>query len=140
MTLKQICLQIVRKPRRLDVVMLFHSPASFVHDLSEVLDGWKIDEDQGIRLTIVLMHSIWILTYLKVKVNQYTTNSGVSCCLYLLLDIDMVSPLLTLGLRTPILSSSSCSIKSPLRSIWINLEIQQNILALGYRLSSLPTV
>lgn len=47
MTLKRICLHIVRKPRRLDVIALFHNPSSYLQPLCNVLDGWKWDEDQG---------------------------------------------------------------------------------------------
>ena len=47
MTLKRICLHIIRKPRRLDVLALFHFPGSFLQPLCNVLDTWKWDDDQG---------------------------------------------------------------------------------------------
>ncbi|OJD36145.1 mediator of rna polymerase ii transcription subunit 5 [Diplodia corticola] len=47
MSLKTICNTLSRKPRSLDVMLQYTSPASILQPLCQLLDSWKNDEDQS---------------------------------------------------------------------------------------------
>lgn len=50
MSLKQWCSQLARKPKSLDILMLFNRPEMILQPLCELLDNWQYDEnreDQG---------------------------------------------------------------------------------------------
>ncbi|KAF2085903.1 mediator of RNA polymeras-like protein II transcription subunit 5, partial [Saccharata proteae CBS 121410] len=47
MSLKTICNSLSRKPRSLDVMLQYTSPASILQPLCQLLDAWKNEEDQG---------------------------------------------------------------------------------------------
>ncbi|KAF4314226.1 Mediator complex subunit Med5 [Botryosphaeria dothidea] len=47
MSLKTICNTLSRKPRSLDVILQYTSPASILQPLCQLLDSWKNDEDQS---------------------------------------------------------------------------------------------
>ncbi|KAI1260493.1 mediator complex subunit Med5 [Xylariaceae sp. FL1019] len=47
MHLKALCSQLARKPLALDVMLLFGKPTAILQPLCEVLNNWRIDEDQG---------------------------------------------------------------------------------------------
>ncbi|KAI9793533.1 MAG: mediator complex subunit [Peltula sp. TS41687] len=45
--LKSICTSLAQKPSSLDVILLFVTPAALLQPISELLDGWRYEEDQG---------------------------------------------------------------------------------------------
>ena len=47
MTLKAVCNALCRKPKALDVIMLFTSPSNLLQPLCNTLDKWQDNEDQG---------------------------------------------------------------------------------------------
>lgn len=47
MPLKNLCLQLAKKPLALDVILLFEKPLAILHPLCELLDNWRYEEDQG---------------------------------------------------------------------------------------------
>ncbi|KAI9890697.1 MAG: mediator complex subunit [Vezdaea aestivalis] len=47
MSLKPICLALVRDPLYIDVLMLFNTTGAILRPLCILLDGWRYDDDQG---------------------------------------------------------------------------------------------
>lgn len=47
MSLKTLCLFLVKKPSSLDVMLLFDKPTTILQPICDLLDNWRYDEDQG---------------------------------------------------------------------------------------------
>lgn len=78
MSLKTICNTLSRKPRSLDVMLQYTSPASILQPLCQLLDSWKNDEDQS-ELSIVAIE--YPLTEVQASTSRYMTSSAPCCCL-----------------------------------------------------------
>jgi len=47
MYLKQLSGLLIKKPRAMDVMLQFTSPASILRPLCQILEDWHYDSDQG---------------------------------------------------------------------------------------------
>lgn len=49
--LKSICTSLAQKPSSLDVMLLFVSPAAILQPITELLDAWRYEDDQGMMVS-----------------------------------------------------------------------------------------
>lgn len=82
--LKSICTSLAQKPSSLDVMLLFVSPAAILQPLSELLDAWRYEDDQGTLGSLTTQGSTLIIVTQE-SISQFMKNSDVYyfLCLHL---------------------------------------------------------
>lgn len=80
MTLKGVCNTLSRRPKALDVVMLFTQSVTLLQPLCHILDNWQEHEDQGLSLSRNFAFYI-LANAFQVSIIRYMMSSGVFCSL-----------------------------------------------------------
>lgn len=80
MTLKGICISLVRKSATLDSVALFCPPQTLLQPLCNLLDGWEGHEDQGIR--DICEYALDVVDRSQSRISPFMRNLEAFFCWY----------------------------------------------------------